>query len=155
MLGRAAPQHLCRTRERLLLGLGQRQPVHWIINSKGYPAAINKSQRHWAGRCREGTAACKHPGQERQETPQCPRETPSPRPTCFKHFSFSFSMVVSSVTSSSHSVPSTVQTCIFNTLPAKIFSSWTNMTAAFGLRSTGPVTPERSGGCVLRGGLAG
>lgn len=55
---------------------------------------------------------------------------PTPEPTCFKHFSFSFSIVVSSVTSSNHSVPSMVQMCIFNTLPAKIFSSWTNMTAA-------------------------
>lgn len=73
----------------------------------------------------------------------------SPKPTCFKHFSFSFSTVVSSVTSSNHSVPSTVQMCIFNTLPANIFSSWTNISAALRVKSTGPVTLASSGGYVL------
>lgn len=38
--------------------------------------------------------------------------------------------MVSSVTSSSHSVPSIVQTWTFRTLPAKIFSSCTNIVAA-------------------------
>lgn len=37
---------------------------------------------------------------------------------------------MSSVTSSSHSVPSIVQTWTFRTLPAKIFSSCTNIVAA-------------------------
>lgn len=38
--------------------------------------------------------------------------------------------MVSSVTSSSHSVPSIVQTWTFRTLPAKIFSSCTNIVVA-------------------------
>lgn len=55
--------------------------------------------------------------------------------TCFRQRSFSFSTVVSSGTSSSHSAPSMVHTCSRSTFPAKIFSSCTNIAA-------GPAPPR-------------
>lgn len=47
--------------------------------------------------------------------------------TCLRQRSLSFSTDVSSVASSSHSVPSAAQMCNRSTLPAKIFSSCTNI----------------------------
>lgn len=47
--------------------------------------------------------------------------------TCLRQLSLSFSTDVSSVASSSHSAPSAAQMCSRSTLPAKIFSSCTNI----------------------------
>lgn len=47
--------------------------------------------------------------------------------TCLRQLSLSFSTDVSSVASSSHSAPSAEQMCSRSTLPAKIFSSCTNI----------------------------
>lgn len=120
----------------------EKLPASSIINSRVYPVTINTKLETVYTRGKEQSPA---------PAPAEPWQDPTlwqttPKPTCFKHFSFSFSTVVSSVTSSSHSAPSMVQMWIFNTFPANIFSSWTNIAAAVsGLRwrdeRRGPFAP--------------
>ncbi len=52
--------------------------------------------------------------------------------------------MVSSVTSSSHSVPSVVQMWTFRTLPAKIFSSCTNIVAAVAAAAGPQLSPLKT-----------
>lgn len=111
-----------------------------------------------------GAISASHPPRARRSLPARrttreparggPRGDGTPLLTCFRHRSFSFSTVVSSGTSSSHSAPSMVHTWSLSTFPAKIFSSCTNMapgpTAVSGPRSVPPTPPHQAPGTAVR-----
>lgn len=90
------------------------------------PVSRRGAQEGSVGRERGGRGK----GLQTQPPPGDGREGgPALRPglTCLRQRSLSFSTEVSSVASSSHSEPSDAQMCSRSTLPAKIFSSCTNI----------------------------